>query len=50
MISRRDLERVIENALQYADTEGMHSNTLDLLAEELTEEIYAFLVESEQNG
>jgi hypothetical protein len=50
MISRRDLERVIEDVMENADTEGMHYSTMLMLTEELTEEIYAFLEESEQNG
>lgn len=46
MINKRDLERVIENVLQYSAPDGAHESEIALLTEELTEEIYEYLEEN----
>ena len=50
MILRRDLERVIDNVLNYADLEGAHYSCIELVIEDLVEEVYEFLEQSERNG
>jgi len=50
MILKRDLERTIESVFQYADLEGAHYSSIQLVIDDLVEEVYTLLEESENNG